>query len=72
LKFGPDVALKQGDLCIGYINNIGKSGCFVQIGQNCTVRAGLNELSDNSSYDFAEQMPVGRMVLCRIYKVDDV
>lgn len=29
LKFGPDVALKQGDLCIGYVANIGKAGCFV-------------------------------------------
>ena len=29
LKFGADVALKQGDLCIGYVTNIGKSGCFV-------------------------------------------
>ncbi len=72
LKFGPDVALKEGDMCIGYITNIGKSGCFVQIGHNCTVRAGLNELSDSTSFDFAQNMPLGRMVLCRIYKVDEV
>lgn len=45
---------------MGYITNIGKSGCFVQIGHNCTVRAGLNELSDQSSFNFAEQMPLGR------------
>ena len=36
------------------------------------MRAGLNELSDTSSFDFAENMPLGRMVLCRIYKVDDI
>lgn len=29
LKYGADVALQEGDLCIGYITNIGKSGCFV-------------------------------------------
>lgn len=46
LKFGAKVAIQQGDLALGYIVNIGKAGCFVQIGHNCTVRAGLNELSD--------------------------
>jgi hypothetical protein len=44
----------------------------VQIGHNCTVRAGLNELSDSASFNFVEQMPVGRIVLCRVYKVDTV
>ena len=29
LKYGADVALHEGDLCIGYVTNIGKSGCFV-------------------------------------------
>ena len=70
LKYGPDVALHEGDLCLGYVTNIGKSGCFVQIGRNCTVRAGLNELSDQSSFNFTDQMPPGRMVLGRIYKID--
>lgn len=54
LKFGADVALHEGDLCVGYITNIGKSGCFVQIGHNCTVRAGLNELSDSQTFNFTE------------------
>jgi len=34
------------------------------------VRAGLNELSDQSSFNFTDQMPPGRMVLGRIYKID--
>jgi ribosomal protein S1 len=72
LKYGADVALHEGDLCVGYVTNIGKSGCFIQIGHNCTVRAGLNELSDSSSFNFTEQMPLGRLALARIYKVDDV
>jgi hypothetical protein len=63
--------LHEGDLCIGYITNIGKSGCFIQIGHQCTVRAGLNELSDSPSFNFVEDMPLGRMVLARIYKVDE-
>lgn len=54
LKYGAEVALHAGDLCIGYITNIGKSGCFVQIGHNCTVRAGLNELSDLTGFNFTE------------------
>lgn len=57
---------------MGYVANIGKAGCFVQIGHNCTVRAGLNELSDTPSFNFQEQMPVGRLVLVRIYKVDTI
>lgn len=70
LKYGAGVALSKGDIALGYITNIGKAGCFVQIGHKCTVRAGLNELSDKASFNFAEQMPVGRMVLGRITKVD--
>ena len=71
LKFGADVALNQGDLALGYIVNIGKAGCFVQIGHNCVVRAGLNELSDNSGFDFQKEMPIGRVVLGRVSKVDE-
>lgn len=52
LKYGASIALQQGDLAIGYIVNIGKAGCFIQIGHNCVVRAGLNELSDQSNFDF--------------------
>lgn len=35
------------------------------------MRAGLNELSDESSYDFQEQMPLGRLVLARVVKVEE-
>jgi ribosomal protein S1 len=71
LKYGADVALSRGDLAIGYVTNIGKAGCFVQIGHNCSVRAGLNELSDSASFDFATEFPVGRLVVGRIAKVED-
>ena len=57
-------------MALGYIVNIGKAGCFVQIGHNCTVRAGLNELSDNANFNFNEEMPIGRIVIGRVYKVD--
>lgn len=50
--------------------NIGKAGCFVQIGHNTTVRAGLNELSDQANFNFNEEMPLGRLVLGRVYKID--
>ena len=52
LKYGANVALQRGDLAIGYIVNIGKAGCFIQIGHNCVVRSGLNELNDSSSFNF--------------------
>lgn len=32
------------------------------------MRAGLNELSDESDYDFMAQLPIGRVVLARITK----
>jgi hypothetical protein len=70
LKYGADVALAQNDLAIGYVTNISKAGCFVQIGHNCTVRAGLNELSDNTNFNFETEMPIGRLVVGRITKVD--
>jgi len=35
------------------------------------VRAGLNELNDNASFDFANEMPVGRIVVGRISKIDE-
>lgn len=71
LKYGTEVALSKGDLCVGYIVNIGKAGCFIQIGHNCVVRAGLNELSDATTFNFQEEMPIGRIVIGRISKVDD-
>lgn len=71
MKFGSNVALQGGDLCLGYVTNIGKSGCFIQVGHQSTLRAGLNELSDESSFDFKEKVPIGRLVLSRIVKVED-
>jgi len=29
MKFTKNVALQEGDLCLGYVTNIGKSGCFI-------------------------------------------
>lgn len=71
LKFGAKVALEQNSLAIGFVINIGKAGCFIQIGHNVTVRAGLNELSDQSDYDFAKEMPIGRVVIGRITGFND-
>ncbi len=41
------------------------------MGHKTTARAGLNELSDDSTFDFKEQMPLGRLVLSRIVKVEE-
>ena len=69
LKFGAALAYKQGELTTGYIANISKAGCFIQVAHNVTMRAGLNELSDDPDYDFVGQLPIGRVVLARITKV---
>ena len=71
LKFGAALTFKQGDLTLGYVTNISKAGCFIQVAHNVTMRAGLNELSDDQGYDFLSQMPIGRVVLARITKASD-
>lgn len=68
LKFGAALSFKQGDLTVGYVTNISKAGCFIQVAHNVTMRAGLNELSDDPDYDFVSQLPIGRVVLARITK----
>lgn len=71
LKFGPNVALQRGDVAVGYVANVSKAGCFVQIGHNCVVRAGLNTLSDSKAFNFDKEMPQGRLVVGRITGVKD-
>lgn len=71
LKYGAGVALSRGDLAIGYITNIGRPGCFIQIGHKCVARAGLNELSDTQNFNFNEEMVVGRLVVGRIVKINE-
>ena len=67
LKFG-NKALQANDLFVGYVSNVSKAGCFVQIGHLTTVRIGLNELDDSETFNFAEQMVIARMVCGRITK----
>ena len=70
LKFGAALSFKRGDLTVGYVTNISKAGCFIQVGHNTTMRAGLNELSDAADYDFVAGMPIGRVVVARITKTE--
>jgi hypothetical protein len=72
MKFGPKLSVSQGDLFTGFVTNISKAGCFVQIGHNCSVRIGLNELDDAETFDFKHQMPIGRQVAGRITKCIDL
>ena len=52
LKFGARLSISQNALFTGYVTNLSKAGCFIQIGHKCVVRVGLNELSDEADYDF--------------------
>lgn len=56
-------------MTVGYVTNISKAGCFIQVAHNVSMRAGLNELSDDQGFDFIAQMPIGRVVVARITKV---
>lgn len=69
MKYGPALTYKQGDMTVGYVTNISKAGCFIQVAHNVSMRAGLNELSDDQGFDFIAQMPIGRVVVARITKV---
>ena len=71
IKFGAPLSIKQGDLVVGYVTNISKAGCFIQIGHNTTIRAGLNELFDDPDVDFVNQLPIGVVSLARITKTED-
>ena len=71
LKYGATVALQEGSLCFGYVTSIGKNGCFIQIGLNCTVRASLSELSDSTAFNYQEKLPTGCPVLGRITKIEN-
>ena len=46
LKYGAKLVLAKNSLVLGYVTNISKAGCFIQVGHNTSIRAGLNELSD--------------------------
>ena len=47
LKYGAGLTFQQGEMSIGYVTNISKAGCFIQVAHNISMRAGLNELSDD-------------------------
>lgn len=71
LKYGASVGLNVNDLTIGYIVSVGRPGCFIQLGHDCVVRAGLNELSDDQDFTWEGVIVPGRMVLGRVTKVED-
>ena len=71
LKYGVSLSLKQGDLVLGYVTGVSKAGCFLQVAHGVSMRAGLNELSDDSDYDFLSQMPLGRVVVARITRATE-
>jgi len=71
IKYNGVGSLEQGSLCLGYVLNVGKAGCFIKIGSNTTVRAALNELYDEVDV-WSERICPGRIVIGRILKVEDL
>ena len=46
IKFGSNNVIKQNTIAIGYIISTSEKGIFIKLANNITVRAGLNELTD--------------------------
>ena len=46
IKFGSNNIIKQNIIAIGYIISSSEKGIFIKLANNVTVRAGLNELTD--------------------------
>ena len=46
IKFGLNNVLKQNTIAVGYIISSSEKGIFIKLANNITVRAGLNELTD--------------------------
>ena len=46
IKFGINNVIKQNTIAIGYIISSSEKGIFIKLANNITVRAGLNELTD--------------------------
>ncbi len=46
IKFGLNNVIKQNTIAIGYIISSSEKGIFIKLANNITVRAGLNELTD--------------------------
>ena len=46
IKFGLNNVIKQNIIAIGYIISSSEKGIFIKLANNITVRAGLNELTD--------------------------
>jgi len=70
VKYGAK-SLEVGSLCIGYISNISKAGCFVKLGKNTVGRAALQELSDEPDFDYSQRLPVGMPVIARLTKIEE-
>ena len=46
IKFGSNNIIKQNTIAVGYIISSSEKGIFIKLANNITVRAGLNELTD--------------------------
>ena len=47
IKFGINNIIKQNTIAVGYIISSSEKGFFIKLANNITVRAGLNELTDD-------------------------
>ena len=56
---------------IGYVNQTNDKGCFIKIGENTTVRAALNELSDSYISKPTAVFHHNKIVLGRITQIKD-
>ena len=72
IKFGSNNILKQNTIAVGYIISSSEKGVFIKLANNITVRAGLNELTDEINILKPHLLfKVNNICICRIISVYD-
>ena len=65
-KFGNENVLEQNQIILGWVTQSSKNGVFVRIGLNTTLRAPINEITDDKIFEPFNLIQENQLVLCRI------
>lgn len=62
--------LSEGQVLLGYVDNVADSGVFVTVGRNVTVRIKIAHLSDEFVKEWKGLYKVGQLVKLKVLQVD--
>ena len=72
IKFGLNNIIKQNTIAVGYIISSSEKGVFIKLTNNITVRAGLNELTDEINILKPHLLfKVNNICICRVISIYD-